>query len=546
MPGQAWKQRRDWPSSFPVPKHLKVFDTVKSKSSILFFEYWEKLSNDPEFCDRVRVKVFRTWPQTDVRIVEPERKDVSLDTLDGKIPFPPAEYLTWFLETYYSGEWNCQMYEVTGDKNPMVMQCYFGSIDLEKYPPRVDLRIVSWGKTANKSYEQYLRSRNIPIPGDAEYKEAQDMTAGAALIQELAKQNGELAKENRDIVREQLHELKEEKVKEPDQRSNSGSFALDALRGYMDVVNEGAKAAIEVSKSRDMSQAKSYDPLEMIEKTMGIIAAAKGDGGGGTAMVQLVLDHGREQARIISEMHNQTLGYMKERDQRATVQTPGGGLEGIVGELQKLETLGKALGWSRRGGNSEAEAPVPQSGGFGKIIEKLVENPANLQAVAGIVAVGAQMVMALLGKTPAPVQMPEVPKSAEVQKPEPAKEEPKQPTPEERNFMFLEWIEVEFLRCFKDDALGGRAFAETFVSMVQTEQGAQFAPGGPPTLIGMQQLGLLRQSGIQSFDRLIRSYAPIWSQVQSYAVQDMGAKEPPKYWKFLQDFFSYNPARATA
>src|SRR5271154_1756366 len=160
---QVWKQPKNWKSTFPVPQFQKVFDTEKAKNAGKFFEYWEKLSKDPKYSESIRVKIFRTWPQTDVRIVEPERKDVSLDVIDGPIPFPPEEYQTWFLDTYYSGDWNCQMYEHTGDSNPLVMQCYFSSIDLENRAPRVDLRTVLWGKAANKSYEQFLRSRNIPI-----------------------------------------------------------------------------------------------------------------------------------------------------------------------------------------------------------------------------------------------------------------------------------------------------------------------------------------------------------------------------------------------
>ena len=127
-----------------------------------------------------------------------------------------------------------------------------------------------------------------------------------------------------------------------------------------------------------------------------------------------------------------------------------------------------------------------------KIVEKMVENPSTMQAVASIFAIGFQSIALLMGKTPpaAPAPAAPDPKTAEVAKPE----EPRQPTQEERNFMFLEWIEQEFLRCFRDEKLGGTTFAQTFLSMVQTEQGTQFAPGGPPTPVGMQQLGLLPAS----------------------------------------------------
>jgi hypothetical protein len=525
-----------WKSSFPPPKFLKVFDTEKGKNAVLFFEYWEKRSQEPELVERIRVKVYRTWPQIDFKIVEPERKDMSWDVLDGAIPFPSVEYRTWFLEKYYSGSWNCQLYEHTGgNENPLVMQCFFDSIELDKFEPRVNLRTVLWGKTANKSYEQFLRSRNIPIPGDAEYQEQQDMTTGGAIIAEAMKQNAELAKENREILKEQI--AAGPKQDRPD------SLALEGLRAYTTMITDGARAAIEIGKSKDMANAKQYDPLEMIEK---VIPLLNGGAGGGSAMVQLVLTSAENQARLFSEMHNQTLAYMRGRDQAPALaaSTQKAGLDLLVEEAPKLEAIGKLFGWSRRGGAAE-EAPPPQSNGwFGKVMEQLVANPANLQAIAGIVAIAGQTIMTLMGKTPPPpVEQPKT----DVAKPaEPAKEEPRQPTQEERNQMFLEWIEPEFLRHFNDKNLGGSAFAQTFISMVQTPQGAQFAPGGPPTPLGIQQLGLLRATGMQSFDRLLRSYSPIWSQVQSYAIQPMNSKEKPKYYQFLEEFFGYNPARATA
>ena len=542
-------QNKNPDSTFPAPKFRTVQDNVKHKLAVMWFDYWEKLPAalklPPEqMIGKCRVKIYRTWPEVDLLITEPERKDYAWDTLEGAMQTQePAltsqNYTEWFLTRYHSGGWNCRLYEILPDKEVEIMTCYFEAKDMETYPPRVNLRTVRWEARGNKDYKEFCRLRNIAIPGDAEYQEAQDMTTGAALITELAKQNADLAKENRDIVREQLDELKS-----PKESGNArGDFAMEGVRAVTEMVIEGAKTAIEVGKSRDLSSAKSYDPLDMIGKTMEIIATAKGDSGG-TAMVQLVLDHSKAQTQLISEMHNQTLTYMRERDSRVAPPSAGaGGLDGVLAELPKLEALGRTLGWSRRGGAQE-EAPPPQSGGLMKIVEKMVENPSTMQAVASIFAIGFQSIAILMGKTPpaAPAPAAPDPKTAEVAKPE----EPRQPTQEERNFMFLEWIEQEFLRCFRDEKLGGTTFAQTFLSMVQTEQGTQFAPGGPPTPVGMQQLGLLRQSGMQSFDRLIRSYSPIWSQVQSYAVQQVDSKEPPKYYKFLHDFFNYNPARATA
>src|SRR5271170_7383998 len=97
----AWAKKNPQ-SSFPAPKYMKVFDTEKAKNAILFFDYWERLGKLPDDgISAVRVKVYRTWPQTDCKIAEPDRKDVTHDYLDGKIPFRPAEYIPWFLEKYY-------------------------------------------------------------------------------------------------------------------------------------------------------------------------------------------------------------------------------------------------------------------------------------------------------------------------------------------------------------------------------------------------------------------------------------------------------------
>src|SRR5580693_4105690 len=156
---QGSYQTKDPDATFPAPKFKTVQDNVKSKHAVLWFDYWERLPAAlklaPEaLVGKVRIKIYRTWPEVDLKITEPDRKDYVWDVLEGAMqtqepPLTSHDYTEWFLKRYHSGGWNCRLYEIQPDKEIEIMTCYFEAKDMEGFPPRVNLRSVRWEARAN-------------------------------------------------------------------------------------------------------------------------------------------------------------------------------------------------------------------------------------------------------------------------------------------------------------------------------------------------------------------------------------------------------------
>lgn len=530
-------------STFPAPKVAKVFDKPGKKNAVLFFRFWKSIPEEKH--DLIEVKLYRTWPQVDLKITEPNRKDVTWDIIEGKIPFEPEEYQTWFLEKYYSGEWQVILNE-KGVKGK-IMEAFFDATDMEKYPPRVDLRTVLWDKTANRQYQRWCEQNRIQIPGKEgiEYQEAQEMTAGMNVVGEamktLADQNKDALQENRELVREVM----ESKIEAATANKPSETSA-SVVSKTVEMMADAGKAAVDMVKE---SAPKAYDPLPMVRE---IFTLTKGNDNT-AAMMTMYITSMEKQNEAMVRMHEDTLKYMKEKDAAATSAVPQkGGIDLLIEEAPKLEALKNLFGW---GGRRHDEAPPPAPEPKSQWLEKLVEKPENLQMVMGIFALASNMVATLFGRGKPPEEViqqtlsnPAGTVGTSVTQAAPGAPQPapapvdKKPSQAELNQMFLEFIEPMFLEHFFDGhelGLNGASFAKSLCSIVQTPEGTQWA-NGAETPVGRQQFELIRAGGQRAFDNLLRSYSPIWGQVAAFAVQPKDSKEPPKYFQFLNEFFSYD------
>src|SRR5271166_1491730 len=96
------KKRKE--QTFPVARMHWCTDGEGRKNAVKFFEYWKTLPSD--LAELASVKVYRAWPPVDLKINDPERKDVAWDTITGAMPFDnPGDYQRWFIQKYGSGEW---------------------------------------------------------------------------------------------------------------------------------------------------------------------------------------------------------------------------------------------------------------------------------------------------------------------------------------------------------------------------------------------------------------------------------------------------------
>lgn len=525
-------------STFPAPKVAKVFDKPGKKNAVLFFRYWKSIPEEKH--DLIEVKLYRTWPQVNLKITEPNRKDVTWDIIEGKIPFEPEEYQIYFLEKYFSGEWQVILNE-KGVKGK-IMEAFFDATDMEKYPPRVDLRTVLWDKTANRQYQRWCEQNRIAIPGQegVEYQEAQEMNAGMNMAGEamktLAEQNKDALTENRELIRE-VFETKLEAQKPSGDSASVVSSTVQMLTG-------ANKAAVDIVKE---AAPKAYDPLPMMKE---VFTMAKANDNS-SVMMQMFITSMEKQNQAMVKMHEDTLAYMKTRDTQTALVPQRSAIDLLIEEAPKLEAVKNLFGWGSSRRHEETPVPLPEPRSMW--LEKLVEKPENLQFIMGGLALISNMIATIWGKGGKPPEevlanagvVPSVNGNGNQPVKTETPPEPRQPTQAELNQMFLEFIEPVFLEHFFDNqkrGLNGGTFARAMLSIVQTPDGTQWA-AGPITPVGQQQYGLIK-SDPKGFDRLLRSYSPIWGQVSAYAVQRADSKEAPKYFQFLTDFCNYTPPEA--
>jgi len=539
-------------ATFPAPRYRTVKDIpTGAQKAHLFFEYWASLSEvdaaeGGKQADFTRVKIYRTWPVCNFQLVEPERKDHVAYLHDGAIPFAADNYRQWFIDNYHSGSWQCMLFERKGAGEIMLMECFFDAIDWEK-PPRVDLRTVLWNHRANAELLKYYRDRNIAIPGDSEFKEIEEMSTGTALLQETIRSQTEEARaareENKLLMREVIESKLEAAASKPEGPTNIDAVAT-AVQGITQMVKDGAAVAIDISRMNAQNQAKQVDGVGIFKDALEV---SRGLNGQPEVFMKMVIDSAERQTATVVQSNKEMLDYLRQRDQTAATAQKSD-LKQLVETATEMQEFGKLMGWSRRGGSDDA-AKDSGGGWFGRAVEKIVENPQAVASVTGMVTTGLQVLLALMGQKPAPAVTPVPAPTATT--PVPAAEtkpEPRKPSEAEQLEQFLTFIETPFLHHFFGEQEGrtGETFARDFLAVVQNGDGTiDWNPNGPATDIGRSQYAILRQNGLQKFDRMLRGYQPIWSKVQGFSIQKNG--EPvPKYYQFLQQFMNYGARMANA
>jgi hypothetical protein len=515
----------------PKPKSLRVAADV-------FFK-WAGTFNE-EQKGRAVFHVYRDYPVIDLTLIG-EQKPKLITQFSGLLPFEVTAWSDYILK---HSEWGgsgaykilCTEIGVPG----CISMCKF-TLEDGDYPPVVDPKSLVIGHPDNKGYIQGLRARGIRLPGDdpladrSEIEEEQEMKVAEPLVEHILTENRELREElrgNRD----------EASVSSGSEETVMAEATSEAVR----VVAEGAREAIRMvgTQSTELAKASApqYNPIELFK------AGRESAGDGGMAMLTFFMGAMEKQTSAMQTMHEKTLEYMREKDEKqpisaVTVQAEQKqGIDLLLEEGQKFKQLGDLFGWTTRGrsrDNDEPPAPKaePKESALDKLIGKLAENPALL--VTGIFGI-TNLAQTFIGRGK-PVE--EVLKAAStVASSIPgAPQVPAEPDPAieiERQKLalqnFLRAIEALFLEHFFDPgkkSLTGYTFAEDFLSMSQSPTGQLvFTPEGPMTDLGKQQYQQIKAGGPIQFDRIIRDYQPIWSMVGG---------NMPKYQEFMKQFFNF-------
>jgi hypothetical protein len=288
-------------SQFPIP-HRAVVRDGKGKNCWKFFKYWKELTAAMDAVNEIRV--YRCWPVIDLKVIEPGRRNIVFDFLEGECPVEdPYEYDKWFLERYGAGDWKLVIMEkgITGG----LMTALFaarglgGGEDLDTYPPKLDYRTVT-NCEENRTFIDWCRRNGKTLPWDGQEIEGDDFmsvtaagtpapaqaTAHSAIGEvfksmaqahtDMAKAAIEGAKDSADI-RVRLAESRG-----PDPQATATTEAIKLITGTAD----------RMVKMVTDNAGKQYDPMDVLDRAAKILRPEGGDGAsaGMNGMMTLVLN----------------------------------------------------------------------------------------------------------------------------------------------------------------------------------------------------------------------------------------------------------------
>lgn len=245
-------------SRLPPPRFRLVQDTSAGKNASKFFSYWCLM---PEHLEEfVEVKVYRLWPNVNLKATDPTRKTITWEVIEGKCPFTPEGYIQESLDRWGSGGWRMIMNErgISGK----IMECAYEAIDMDAAPPRLDLKTLVVGAHQNKWYVDWLKQNKIELPWEKETptEEDNDMSGVNDALKTMVEHGQKLADKNMEMV-EQVAEAKIEAIQVQNQRPAEPSEEEHATRESIRLVADSAREAIGLMRE---TTGKQYDTVEVI------------------------------------------------------------------------------------------------------------------------------------------------------------------------------------------------------------------------------------------------------------------------------------------
>lgn len=489
----------------------------------------------PEQQGRAIIHLYRNWPVIDKRLVG-ERKEHLIAKFDGRFPYEQTEEVPNVVEFIkQNDEWGG-----SGDYKIMVNETGIpGALSMSEfsfrdrhYPPVIDPRILVVGDPENKGYLESLRARGIVIPGDdpAKFRESEEersqMNLAEAAFHTMSKQN--------DRLTEQVKELSEEIHNSEPEESVTEEIGKEIFRTGVRMLE---KQVDRVSAS----QATAFDPIqvtkaafELVEKLKPVPAPASNEAGV-LAIVQTMYDGQLKFQQSLLVAQQEETKYWRDMLMMRINNPQGqnaGDLKGTAQGLLELKTIARELF-----GREPREHAEPQPPGK-NWIETLLEHPAFPQMASGLFGLATTLVTALRPQPGAPAQIP--PTTTQLQTAlttppagtappattQPPAVDPAQEEARKNHLAFMEVMEKPFIAHFYDtiqEQLNGYTFAYAMH--------CEFVHGGIPTENGRKNYLTIRDVWGPNFDKALRQYVPIWSQVQG----NIG-----KYTEFLKQFMNYD------
>jgi hypothetical protein len=533
--------RKNTPNTrFPNPPQ----ETYGFKNAKRFFEYWCAIPEPLQ--DLIEVRVYRTWPQVKMELVEPERRDHCWEMIAGKCPFDPENYENQVMmrDGFGSGDYRFDLKEA--GTQGVLTKSYVRAQDLQMFPPVIDYSTLV-NCPANQEYIRGLMKRNIKLPWEYTAEEENDM-AGTGMGEAM----NTMAKAVTDIAKtavETAHQVADAKVEAAEARQAEAEEAGDdaeeieesAVARSMDLLAHAAE------KSMDMMTrhaGKQYDPVEMLKAAKELM----GNDGTGT---QLLVSALKDQSERMLQMQEKNLEFMRERLQGPVAAVPTDPFALMLEKGSQIKQMADLFGWGPRDRDDEPLPPPPAPRAPEKSMGQMVtENIVPIvSGLSMILTMGANILYNMKASAPRnpaedlaaaaklnPLnQMGQVPGGMPGMPPMPGMPNGAMPPgpadPLARFRALIPQIESAFLQHFfgGDQDFDGYSFAEWVLSN---------KTGAGPTPEGRQAYGTIKETlGRSGLDQLIREYPgsgdgpSLWHRIQGM---------PAQYSKFLDEFFSYD------
>jgi hypothetical protein len=538
--------------SLPVPKFRKVRDLGKSQNALKFFQYWKDTETSgpddaKDQSDLVIVKVYRTFPIIDFRLIEPDRKTVETEELRGAIPFKPEDYHEWFVDRYGHGAWKLIMQDASSSGG-VVQEAHFeahGNLDHQQ--AKIDLRTMIRSNTQNQEYIRQLQARNVRLPWDdgTSDEEKKEMAAGTEALKTVTDSFVRLAEKNMETTEAKAKaeiELAQTKGPSPEDTATNRSIEIMA---------ESASKTIDMVTRH---AGNNFDPLALIQavKEMHPPAAAPID----LAPMFLLMEKSHERALAASERHQEMmLKVLEQRQPAPTAIVPAVASDppkSFTEQLNEtLDLVDRLRGIRGGGGGNSSESPrePAEPREPPKTVAMMIME--NMPMIMGIMTMGGVILYNMRAKPGEPLKDPMqelaragqqpppmpgmTPGSAPAPQPSagPMPGMPGNPNPLQAYAAFIPQIEKAFLAHFYGGADGMSGY--TFAQWLQSNgTGGSIVPEGRAVYMRIREaLGPRDGQPIKGcgLDQLIRQYDGIWSKVQGI---------PREYDRFMSEFFGYD------
>jgi len=533
-----------WDYIFPAPQSREARDDQRAKTGIKFFEYWKSLSDHADNA-LLEVWVYRLWPRTDEKLVNPNTNSYAIEVLTGPMPFDrPADYETWMRDKWGCGDYKFMLNQ-TGAKGPMMelLGCS-NRQDKENYPPKLDINTVIPHLTQNEEYYKFCRLNGIELPWEAK-REVDDMAGTGSVITDALKASTDavlgMAKDRVDDANvrvEMAQELAEARVAAAHDRGPDAQ-TIAATRA-IDMVAETAQTMVKMVAD---NSGKQYNAVEIIKATAEMMGnSSKGDDSGMMNTVLQIVEKGHDRQLALMDSHNKFMTDVLAKIGNGTVTAAAAPPQKtFIEQAEEYRRIAELFGWSKgpgAGAVQQVAAPPPPP-------EK--ESWLN-ETTLPLVVAGAQTVLILLAnithnivvaKVQPPGMVPVSPadalkqaQGAGVQGPDPAPQQHQASSQADQDRQgwtkFVQSIEEPFLTHF----LTRDAKGYTLAHFILCEGGEG------PTEQGRAHYDAIKSRlGKKNFDLLVRGNDEIWSRVKGM---------PGPYKKFVDEFFAFDEFVAAA